>query len=46
MQGHIGSATARDAAALGMDVIGYDPGTLANPYACRLTIDAGVALDV
>jgi len=24
--GHIGSATARDAAALGMDVIGYDPG--------------------
>ena len=24
--GHIGAATARDGAALGMDVVGYDPG--------------------
>ncbi len=25
-KGHIGSSTARDAAALGMDIVGYDPG--------------------
>jgi D-3-phosphoglycerate dehydrogenase len=36
--GHIGSATARDAAALGMNVVGYDPG-LTIPSALKLPRD-------